>query len=292
MARSGLAAARLALNEGAVPFGFDLRRPSGTEAERTVRELEEKGAHFFWGPHPLDALDRLDRIVQSPGVPREIEFLRAARERGIPIWSEIEFAWRFARGPILGITGTNGKSTTAAWTDDLLARCGRAHALVGNIGPPISDGVLREPPGAVLVTEISSFQLEEIETFRPQGAALLNLTPDHLDRHGSFEAYREAKMRIFLNQTVEQYAVIGEADDLADEVARRFPPRILRFRLEDRGEEGAFVRQGRIGIRLDGAEPVSYTHLRAHETALCISYSVFCLKKLRGGGGGGGGAGS
>ena len=254
MARSGLAAARLCLREGARPICLDLKRPA--ESEEAVRSLEEAGARFIWGPHPLEALEGLERIITSPGVPGDIEFLTKAREQGIPIWSELELAGRFARGPIYGITGTNGKSTTAAWTADMLGRCGRAHELVGNIGRPISDGVLHGEPGAVLVTEISSFQLEETEAFRPASAALLNLTADHLDRHGDLGGYREAKMRIFRNQTEEDCAVVGEQEDLAGEVARRFRCRLLRFRLEDRGEEGASIREGRLLVRLGGVERI------------------------------------
>jgi UDP-N-acetylmuramoylalanine--D-glutamate ligase len=136
----------------------------------------------------------------------------------------------------------------------MFARCGRAHEMVGNIGRAISEGVLHAEDGAVYVTEVSSFQLEDVETFRPLGAAILNFTPDHLDRHPDLASYREAKMRIFRNQTSRDHAVIGEDDDIADEVRHRFRPRILRFRLEDRGEEGTFIRDGGIGIRLDGDE--------------------------------------
>jgi len=252
MARSGFAAARLCLREGANATCLDLKEPAGAAVE--VASLESTGARFIWGPHPPALLDAADRIVKSPGVRGEIPFLVEALRRGIPIWSEIEFASRFARGPILGITGTNGKSTTTAWAGNMLERCGRAHETVGNIGRPIADGVLRGGEGAVLVTEISSFQLEDIDRFHPLGAALLNFTPDHLDRHGDLASYREAKMRLFSNQTADDHAVIGEQEGLATEVSSRFRPRILRFRLEDRGEEGAFVRAGRIGWRNRGGE--------------------------------------
>jgi UDP-N-acetylmuramoylalanine--D-glutamate ligase len=252
MARSGFAAARLALREGAMVKCLDLREPSG--AAGLIEELEIAGACFVWGEHSESLLGGVDRIVKSPGVRSEIPFLTAARLRGIPIWSEIEFAARFARGPILAITGTNGKSTTTAWAGDICERCGRPHETVGNIGRPIADGVLAGVEGSVLVTEVSSFQLEDVDRFHPFGAALLNFTPDHLDRHGDLASYREAKMRLFENQTADDHAVIGEQDDLAAEVGSRFAPKILRFRLRDRGEEGTYVRDGRIGWRLGGKE--------------------------------------
>jgi UDP-N-acetylmuramoylalanine--D-glutamate ligase len=254
MARSGFAAARLLIKEGARPLCLDLRRPA--DSESALADLERGGASFAWGPHDSSLLQGIERIIKSPGVRSEIDFLEQARARGIPIWSEIELAARCARGQILGVTGTNGKSTTTAWTADMLRRCGRDCELVGNIGRPISEGVLQASEDAVLVTEISSFQLEEVETFRPKGAALLNLTADHLDRHGDFDAYKEAKMRIFQNQTDEDHAVLGEQNEIADEVARRFSPRLLRFRLEDHGEEGAAIRGSTILTRHRGTETV------------------------------------
>jgi UDP-N-acetylmuramoylalanine--D-glutamate ligase len=254
MARSGFSAARLCLQEGAHPICLDVKRPAGEEDR--IAGLTADGAEMIFGPHPLEILERLNLIVKSPGVPGEIAFLQEARGRGIPIWSEIELAARRARGPILGITGTNGKSTTTAWAADMFRACGRPHELCGNIGRPVSDAVLHAGKGAVLVAEISSFQLEDIDTFRPEGAALLNFTPDHIDRHHDLASYREAKMRIFANQSSDQHAVLGEQEDLAQEVVRRFRPRMLRFRLADRGEEGAFARGGRIGLRLGGRETI------------------------------------
>jgi UDP-N-acetylmuramoylalanine--D-glutamate ligase len=252
MARSGLAAARLCLREGARPLCLDIRRPAGID--EALASLESAGARFHWGPHPVSALEGAKAIVKSPGIPDEIDFLVQARSLGIAVYSELEFASRFARGPIYGITGTNGKSTTTAWAADMLVRCGCACELVGNIGRPISEGVMSAASSTPLVTEISSFQLEGIETFHPAGAALLNLTADHLDRHRDLASYREAKMRIFRNQTATDHAVLGEQEDLASEVARRFAPRLLRFRAEDRGEEGAFLRGERIVVRFEGRE--------------------------------------
>lgn len=252
MARSGLGAVRLALAAGAIPTGLDLREPEGEREE--IARLEASGARFVWGEHPPALLRDADRIVKSPGVRSEIPFLVEARRLGLPVWSEIELASRYAPGPILAITGTNGKSTTTAWAADMCARSGRAYELAGNIGRSFADAVLESRDGAIQVTEISSFQLEEAESFRPRGAALLNLTPDHLDRHGDLAAYREAKMRLFANQTPEDHAVLGPDDDLAREVHRRFRPRLLRFRRDDRGEEGTFIRDGRIGLRSDGGE--------------------------------------
>lgn len=254
MARSGFGAARLCVREGARVTCLDLKQPMNESVP--VGELESAGVRFIWGPHPLEILEATDRIVKSPGVRGEIPFLETARRRGIPIWSELELASRFAQGPILGITGTNGKSTSTAWAGDMLARCGRAHETVGNIGRPISEGVLEGVAGGVLVTEISSFQLEDIEAFHPSAAAILNLTPDHLDRHGDLASYREAKMRIFKNQTPDDIAIVGEQNDIADEIRARYRPQLLRFRLQDAGEEGTFRREERLGRRFRGRETI------------------------------------
>ena len=148
-------------------------------------------------------LDGVDVLVKSPGVPGAAPLVAAARERGIPVWSEIELAARLLPNPLIGVTGTNGKTTT---TELLGAMLGVRTA--GNVGTALSELVGEHEPEPWVVCELSSFQLEDIEQLRPRIAVLLNLEPDHLDRHGTFEAYREAKLRIFENQTTEDVAVV------------------------------------------------------------------------------------
>jgi UDP-N-acetylmuramoylalanine--D-glutamate ligase len=151
----------------------------------------------------LELLDGVDVLVKSPGVPGEAPLVAAARERGIPVWSEIELASRFLQNPIVGVTGTNGKTTT---TELLGAILGARTA--GNVGTALSELDGAVAAGEWIVCELSSFQLEDVERFRPRIAVLLNLEPDHLDRHGSFERYRDAKLRIFENQTEDDVAVV------------------------------------------------------------------------------------
>ena len=167
----------------------------GLEVVRADRELGNDS--------DLSLLERVGLVVKSPGVPGEAPLVSAARERGIPVWSEIELASRLMPNPILGVTGTNGKTTTAEWLGFILGA-----PVAGNVGRALSelDGELG--PDELVVVELSSFQLEDIVRFRPQIAVLLNLEPDHLDRHGSFEAYRAAKLRIFENQTESDTAVV------------------------------------------------------------------------------------
>jgi len=193
LARSGLAAAA-ALERRAV------------KVVRADRKLGNDG--------DVGLLAGVDLLVKSPGVPAEAPLVVSARERGIPVWSEIELASRLLPNPILGVTGTNGKTTTAEWLGFMLGA-----PVAGNVGRALSelDGALDEEQ--LLVVELSSFQLEDVHEFRPQIAVLLNLEPDHLDRHGSFEAYRAAKLRIFENQTDADTAVVPR--DLDHEVRAR-----------------------------------------------------------------------
>jgi UDP-N-acetylmuramoylalanine--D-glutamate ligase len=152
--------------------------------------------------------DDVDLLVKSPGVPNEAPLVAAARARGVAVWSEVELGSRLLANPILGVTGTNGKTTTSELLGAVFRAAGRPVAVAGNVGRPLTglDGSLTED--AWIVCELSSFQLEDIDGFRPRIAVLLNLTPDHLDRHGSMDAYRAAKLRIFENQTEDDIAVI------------------------------------------------------------------------------------
>jgi UDP-N-acetylmuramoylalanine--D-glutamate ligase len=166
----------------------------------------------------LVLLDGVDVLVKSPGVPGEAPLVVAARERGVPVWSEIELASRFLENPIVGVTGTNGKTTTTELLGNMLPA-----PTAGNVGTALSE--LHEAsvpgPGSPIVVELSSFQLEDIDTFKPHIAVLLNLEPDHLDRHGTFAAYRAAKLRIFENQTADDIAVVPRGFGPVPGAARR-----------------------------------------------------------------------
>ena len=151
----------------------------------------------------LSLLDGADVLVKSPGVPRDNPLVAAAR---IPIWSEVELAYRLLPNPILGVTGTNGKTTTTEWLGAMFRAAGRDVAVAGNVGRALS--AVEAPAETWIVCELSSFQLEDIHDLRPRVAVLVNLEPDHLDRHGSFEAYRDAKLRIFENQQAGDTAVV------------------------------------------------------------------------------------
>jgi UDP-N-acetylmuramoylalanine--D-glutamate ligase len=151
----------------------------------------------------VSLLDGADVLVKSPGVPRDNALVRTAR---IPIWSEVELGYRLLPNPILGVTGTNGKTTTVEWLGAIFRAAGRDVAVAGNVGRALT--AVEASPEAWVVCELSSFQLEDVHAFRPRIALLINLEPDHLDRHGTFEAYRDAKLRIFENQTGDDTAVV------------------------------------------------------------------------------------
>jgi UDP-N-acetylmuramoylalanine--D-glutamate ligase len=164
----------------------------------------------------LALLDGVELLVKSPGVPGEAPLVAAARERGVEIWSEVELGYRLLPNPILGVTGTNGKTTTAEWLGFILDA-----PVGGNVGRALTDLDGQVGPEQLVVCELSSFQLEDIHEFRPQIAVLLNLEPDHLDRHGSFDAYRDAKLRVFENQTGEDTAVLPRGFPPVPGTARR-----------------------------------------------------------------------
>ncbi len=176
-------------------------------------ELKERGAAFVLGSHPVDVFTEADLIVLSPGIDPRLQAVVAAREKGIPIISEIELASRFIDVPIIGVTGTNGKTTTATLIAEILSASGLSVYLGGNIGAPLIDFATQGMTADYVVAELSSFQLEGIHTFRPHIAVLLNITEDHLNRYLSFDAYRKAKYRVFINQAEDDIA-IANYDDL------------------------------------------------------------------------------
>ncbi len=213
-ARSGRALADALLARGVAVAVGDSRSESDFEG---LDALRARGARFFFaGPSP-DLLAGVDWLAVSPGVPLDVPTVRQARARGVPVLSEIEAAWRIAEAEAPGahrwiaITGTNGKSTTTTWIAEILRRAGRPVALAGNIGAPLS-GFLAEPAPRDFVCELSSFQLEGVDRFRPHVAVLTNITPDHLDRYPGFAEYAAAKARVFARQELDDFAVVN-ADD-------------------------------------------------------------------------------
>ena len=251
LARTGVATALFGAGYGAKVTATD-EKPEAQLAE-TAAKLRVAGVTVELGEHRPEIFSEQDLIVVSPGVPAKLAQLEQARARGIPVWSEIELAWRLLRGKLIAVTGSNGKTTTTSLVAHILKTANIPTLVGGNIGVPLLALVESSMDTTVTVAEISSFQLETIEAFRPEIGVLLNLTPDHLDRHASFEEYAHAKLRIFENQ-LERDAAVLNADD--PEVTRRMPSRghIYWFSRQKRVAEGAFLRDDQIIFRMDGAE--------------------------------------
>ncbi len=253
LARTGIAVSLFSAGYGAAVTATD-EKPEAEMAETAAR-LRAAAVKLALGAHSQEMFLEQDLIVVSPGVPAKLPALELARAQGIPVWSEIELAWRFLRGKLVAVTGSNGKTTTTSLIAHILKTAGIATLVGGNIGVPLLALVESSTDSSVTVAEISSFQLETIQEFRPEIGVLLNLTPDHLDRHESFESYAAAKMRLFENQLDRDAAVLN-ADD--PEITRRMPARghVYWFSRQKRVAEGAFVRDGEIVFRADGAETV------------------------------------
>lgn len=208
----------------------------------------------------LTAEDRsgLDLVVLSPGVPTDLPMVEDLKKDGIPIWGEIELAYHFAKGRIVAITGTNGKTTTTALCGEIMANYYRDVKVVGNIGIPYTSVAADTTDETVTVAEISSFQLETIHTFHPAVSAILNITPDHLNRHHTMEAYIEAKEQIAKNQTEEDVCVLNYEDDATRKFGERVKAQVIYFSSRRRLEKGIYLEDGNIIYCRENPEKVCH----------------------------------
>jgi UDP-N-acetylmuramoylalanine--D-glutamate ligase len=223
-ARSGVAAAHLLARRGATVTLTD-RKTEIAEAA----DLQAAGVRLELGGHSMPSFETANLVVMSPGVPLELPEVRRSRALGIPVIGELELASRWLRGPIVAITGTKGKSTTTTLVGRMLQAAGRRVLVGGNIGYPVSAQVDDSTADTVHVIEASSFQLEATETFRPWIAALLNFSPDHLDRHPDEAAYAAAKTRIFANQQPQDWAVVNADSSQALEMSQQTRAQVVRY---------------------------------------------------------------
>jgi UDP-N-acetylmuramoylalanine--D-glutamate ligase len=260
LARSGVAAARLLQTAGAAVTVADGKEEK--DLAGALARLDRTAIQVKLGPGYEKALLGADLVVISPGVPTDSNVLSDARRNGIPVIGELELASRFVKAPMLAVTGTNGKSTTVTLTGLLLKESGKRVFVGGNLGTPLSEAALethQNPHGAgydYLVVEVSSFQLETTRTFGPWIAALLNITPDHLDRYPSLAPYVAAKARIFEHQTDRDYALLNRDDPRVVEIGRNVRARRLEFSRRQPIDEGCGVQGDRLVLRLNGRETV------------------------------------
>src|SRR5437870_7764026 len=259
LARTGVATALFCAARGANVTTTDTR--TETEIGEAIAPLRTAGVSLELGGHRENTFLDQDLIVPSPGVPADAPLLQAARAKGVTIWSEVELADRFLNGCLIGITGSNGKTTTTSLVEHILKNAGFSTILAGNIGTPLIARVDQTNGDSITVAELSSFQLELIETLRPNISVFLNLTPDHLDRHQTLEAYGRAKARIIENQTEADSAVLN-ADDPATPPLAPTKPQVYWFSRKQRVAQGAFLRGSEILFRHEGQEE-TVLHLKA-----------------------------
>lgn len=247
LGKSGVASALFLKEHGARVTASDTK--SGDDLRNEIPMLLDHGITVETGGHGERTFRGQDLIVVSPGVPVDAPLLVQARSLGEPVIGEIELAAQFLPGPIVAITGSNGKTTTTTLAGEIMIASGAPALVGGNIGTPAISLAGRAHPETVIVLEVSSFQLETIQTFRPKVAAVLNVTPDHLDRHRTLEAYADAKARIFENQQASDFAVLNADDPICVAMAARTKAQAFWFSRQKEVERGAWVREQNIVFR-------------------------------------------
>jgi UDP-N-acetylmuramoylalanine--D-glutamate ligase len=250
MARTGIATAKFLKAKGSLVTTTEVKPEE--EMREAVQELKGMDLSAEWGGHRTETFLKQDLVVVSPGVDLSTDPIQKANRHGVRVISEIELAYHFIHVPILAITGTNGKTTTTLLLGEMLKADGRKVGVGGNVGEPLilfADGRNR---WEVLVVEISSFQLEAIEHFRPRISVLLNITEDHLDRYSSYTDYREAKARIFANQNSGDLAILNRDDPIVMQSGEKVKAKKVMFSMSEKLEEGAFSNGQTISLRLGG----------------------------------------
>ncbi len=248
IARSGVATAKFLVEKGAGVVLTD-RKPAA-ELTAALAEVPVDSRQVVAGGYPEYKAGDFDFLVVSPGVPLTVPPVRRAFELGVPVYSELELAYRFAASPIVAVTGTNGKTTTTTLLGGIFKRAGKRVCVGGNIGLPLVLEVEKYGPEDIIVAEVSSFQLECVDRFKPRVSLILNFTPDHLDRHGTMAAYLAAKARIFANQEAGDFTVLNYDDPEVAGLGAKTRARVIFFSRRHKLKEGVFVEDGQITVSL------------------------------------------
>ena len=240
LARSGTAAAKLLLKSN---IKVRINDYSTNENDEVVLELKKMGADVIVGSHPLSVLDHIEMIVKNPGIPYDNVVIKEAQKRDIPIITEIELAGQLVKSSVIGITGSNGKTTTTTLVTQMLARSNQPVKVAGNIGTVATEVVQEMTDDEKLVLELSSFQLLGVQTFRPNIAVLLNVYEAHLDYHKTVENYQEAKFNLFMNQTEDDKLIYNADDDIIVEAIKRTKATLVPFSSKTKIIDGAWANE-------------------------------------------------
>ena len=285
LGKSGLSAAMFLRGQGARVTVSDTR--SAVALAKEIPALLEAGIMVEAGGHGLLTFRRQDLIVVSPGVPMDTPEVKQVVAFGLPVIGELELASRYLQGRVVAITGSNGKTTTTTLVGKIFADAGVPTLVGGNIGLPVIDLVAKSTPETTSVLEVSSFQLETVEEFHPQIAVVLNITPDHLDRHGSFEVYAAAKARITERQGAEDFLVLNGEDKATQMVAAKTKAQVYWFSGRRPIKQGAFVHGESIlfipreGAKAEPVMPVAEIHLKGAHNVENVLAAV-CVARLAG----------
>ena len=252
MARSGVGAAQLLVKHGAKVIVNDSK--TAEQLGEAIKPLENLPVEWQLGKPAMELLDGIDVLVISPGIPDKAAFVVKAKELGIYVIGELELAYQLSAGTMVAITGTNGKTTTVTLLGEIFRNAGKTTHTVGNIGYPYSLAGCASTKDDMFVCEVSSFQMETIDTFHPVVGALLNITEDHLNRHGTMAEYTRMKMRQFENQTADDVAVFNADDPALEPLVSQVPGKVMLFSRKREVEQGACVVNGMIVTRWMGEE--------------------------------------
>lgn len=252
--KSGIGASDLLAKVGAFPVIYD----GNAETDKDAVVHKTDGAYpvtVYAGELPKEVQDSLDLVVLSPGVPTDLPLVKSFYEQGLPVWGEVELAYRVGDGEVLAITGTNGKTTTTALLGKIMQDARESVFVVGNIGTPYTSKALEMKPNSVTVAEISSFQLETIDEFAPKVSAILNITEDHLNRHHTMEEYIRVKELITENQGTEDVCVLNYEDEVLREFGKHLTPRVVYFSSGRKLDEGIYLDGNKIILK-DGEKEI------------------------------------
>ena len=280
LGKSGKALARILTEKGAKVLVSDSQPLE--KLDKTRKELSGLDLEWETGGHTERLYKGRDMVVISPGASINLPILQAAKEAGVSVISEVEMAYLLADAPFIAITGTNGKSTTTTLTHQTLQAAGKESYLAGNIGIPLVGEVGKITSKGYITAEISSFQLEAVERFNPKIGAILNITTDHIDRHGTFDEYARVKAEMFANHTYDNFAVLNADDEKVVSVTENIKSHKLYFSTEKAVKEGAFCKDGKVITRFNGEEkevcPINDIPLKGkHNLKNILAVSCICL---------------